>query len=131
MVAGIVFVVVAFSIGVALVSYGMGYEEKPYVFLGLAICFFTGLIGWAFIPKADLYSSTYYLPCELVAINDNTKFFEDNNGNLWTWEDDRVYDMDILYLLTMNDNDTRNNLTDDIIQVVWQLGGEEIDNSVG
>lgn len=105
-------------------------DDKVMSWIGVIMMLISLVVLGNVVPETTIVSDTYYLPCELVAINNNTKFFEDEDGNIWTWEDDLVYNMDALYLLTMNTNETKIK-SDDIIQVVWQLGGEEVDSSVG
>lgn len=122
------------GIGIALIIYNAndiaeGDARTPFAAGLLLICFGT-IIAIVAISKVDFVSNTYYLPCELVAVEGRTKVFEDENSNLWTWEDDREYSKDTLYLMTMYSNDS-SNLKEHEIQVVWELAGEEVDNSVG
>lgn len=126
------FFIFAMIISTILLIIGLVHtQDKAMTIIGVIGFFISLIVLGNFVPQTTIISDTYYLPCELVAVNNDVKFFEDESGNIWQWEDDKYYSMDTLYLLTMNANSTYTDKTDDIVQVVWQLGGEEVDNSVG
>lgn len=78
-------------------------------------------------PKSN--ENRYYLPAELYGVKSNgcTWLFTDYDGNIWEWEDTtRTYSDDTVYLLSMEANMTFDDVTDDIVLMVWDEGGEEI-----
>ena len=52
--------------------------------------------------------------CEVIAVEDNVVTVEDTTGNLWSFEDSNFTLQDVV-TLTMDTNQTDNDITDDII----------------
>lgn len=97
-----------------------------YVIFAIGTIFIFGLATYI-TPQSN--ENRYYLPAELYAVkpNNSTWIFIDYDGNTWEWEDStRTYSDDTVYLLNMEANMTFDDITDDIILMVWDEGGEEI-----
>ena len=73
----------------------------------------------AFEPEAEDGSGTYLIDAEWISTTDTTSYFRTGDGFLcWTQEAHPEYD-DRPYLLTMGDNETPDDRSDDTILVVW------------
>lgn len=97
-----------------------------YIIFALGVSLIFGLASYI-TPQSN--ENRYYLPAELYAVkpNNSTWLFIDYDGNIWEWEDTtRTYSDDTVYLLSMEANMTFDDVTDDIVLMVWDEGGEEI-----
>ena len=73
----------------------------------------------AFEPETEDAGGAYIIDAEWISTTDTSSYFRTGDGFLyWTQEAHPEYD-DRPYLLTMSDNDTPNDRSDDTILVVW------------
>lgn len=87
----------------------LGFLLTAVIWAGVG--FYTG--------RLDVKADQYYLPAELVARSDTYAFFSTEQG-VYTFESEFCRDDgDVPYLLTMFQNGTPDDVTDDQILVVW------------
>lgn len=123
---GIIFLL----LGSFLIYFGFHNNERRFTpTLGLLII----CIGIIFIlvpyrEYKDFYENNtvpidntfYYIGAEIIDQSiAGTTIFETEDGNLYEIETNPNWDWDCIYLLTMDDNATPYNKTDDSICVVW------------
>lgn len=76
------------------------------------------LVGMAVVGCLSLTrpteDNTYYRSAEVVKITGSTVYLQDTQGYLWTVEDDNLH-LFTRYTMLMNDNNTEDTITDDII----------------
>ncbi len=108
------------------------YDDKESIvktiFWGCTCFVLYVCIGFTIETQYEPTSNEYYLPAELYTQKDDISYiFIDEDGNLWTWEDDMyIYTDNHVYLLHMDNNNTKKDIHDDIILTVWSSGGKEI-----
>lgn len=84
------------------------------------LSFAVACVGIKAISPADVDDEgPYIIDAEWISNTDTASYFRTGDGFLyWTQEAHPEYD-DRPYLLTMSDNDTPNDRSDDTILVVW------------
>lgn len=116
-------------LGGGLIYSGMFYKGRAHAFIG-ALAIGLGII-FILVPYRtykDFYvkyttptdNTFYYIGAEIVDQSvAGTTVFEAEDGNLYEIETNPEWDWGYIYLLTMDDNATPYNKTDDSICVVW------------
>lgn len=115
-------------IGVAAFSYFFsGLMETDQTMRGYsALLLIVGLTcsGGALLAMSAIYSGTeYYLPCEIVAVNETSTYFgtvDQDIQQIYAVEtSDHIWSDDVPYLLHMDGKGTKT-VTDDEVLMVWR-----------
>ena len=125
----ITFGLILLVLGGGLIYSGIFYKGRAHAFIG-ALAIGLGII-FILVPYRtyrDFYvkyttptdNTFYYIGAEIVDQSiAGTTVFETENGDKYAFDTNPEWDWDCIYLLTMDDNATPYDKTDDSICVVW------------
>jgi len=85
--------------------------------LGSVFILFAGMVLGAGIEHKD-NMSIYYMPAEIVAVNEESTYFGNEEGHIYYCSRNRNWDLDVPYLLHMDSQGTTD-VTDDVVLNVW------------
>ena len=99
-------------LGIVLIEF---LEDAPFV--GIVSLLFAAMILSGALFKHN-YMNTYYMPAEIVAVNEESTYFGNEEGHIYYCSRNPNWKSDVPYLLHMDSCGTED-VTDDIIMAVW------------
>lgn len=117
------------GVGVSFFYYSNNYPKIKMTLSALLCTFgilfvcipYRGLKEEYIKANTPIDNAYYYIGAEIIDQSvAGTTIFETENGDKFSIETNPEWKKDCIYLLTMDDNATPNDITDDIICVVWK-----------